>query len=322
MRVHAVAARYRVSSLNDLQLLVANHLSVCLEYIRSDEDVERIGRERSTFSPALARVLRAEFLTGDTEGLLLAHPSPGPGALCYLAVIDCRGERALRSYFTVWHELSHLLLLPPQLVFDGFRRSPAPEMRQKDPLESVVDDVAGLVGFFEPLYGPAVDAARLSAAAALGLDGAPLTLGAIEEARRQVAPGASFLASAIAAVRRASEPLALVCAKHDWKPTERRQMRHSGRAIPPSLRLRDVVCNATARGLIRLHRHLRVPAESVVSQVFHEMSSERVGLEDQSWWETSASGALEPLPVRVHAERRGPVVYALVAPLAIRAAVR
>ena len=99
-------------------------------------------------------------------------------------------------------------------------------------------------------------------------------------------------------------------------------MRRSGRAIPPSLRLRDVICNAAARGALRFHRHLRVPAESVIALAFREMSSERVGLEDQSWWETSARGALQALPVRVHAERRGPVVYALIAPLAIPAAVR
>ena len=320
-RVHGVVSGFAVSSLSDLQLLVANHLGVCLEYVRDSTDVERIARERRGFSPQLERILRADFIDGDTEGLLLSHPSPGPGQLCYLAVIDCRGERAVRSYFTAWHELAHLLLLPPQLVFTGFRRSPALVHRQKDPLEAVVDDVAGLVGFFEPIFGPALDDAReASAVGALGTSSAhardggptPLTLAAVDAARQRVAPAASFYASGLAAIRRTGEPLALVCAKLDWKPTQRRASHTSGVVALPCLRVSDVVCNSGARGRLRLHRHLRVPAHSVISHAFAAPFEERSALEDQSWWETSARGALAAVPLRVHAARRGPVVYALV----------
>src|SRR2546425_469735 len=95
-RVHTLAAAWPVASLQDLQLLVANALSVCLEYVRSDGDVAAIAQAHHDFSPHLHRTLTLEFLQGDTEGLLLPHPYPQLGDLRYLAVIDLRGPRAVR----------------------------------------------------------------------------------------------------------------------------------------------------------------------------------------------------------------------------------
>jgi hypothetical protein len=131
-RVRAIAADWRVASLRELQMLVANSLSVCLEYLHSDGDVAATARAHAAFSPHLTHALNAEFLTGDTEGLLIPHPYPQPGDLRYLAVVDQRGSRLVRGYFTAWHELAHLLVSPPQLVFEGFRRSPPLEVRHKD----------------------------------------------------------------------------------------------------------------------------------------------------------------------------------------------
>ena len=60
-----------------------------------------------------------------TEGLLIDNPKPGKGGRDYLVIVDARGSRKVRAYFTAWHELAHLLLYPRrQAVFDGFRRTP------------------------------------------------------------------------------------------------------------------------------------------------------------------------------------------------------
>jgi hypothetical protein len=68
----------------------------------------------------------------------------------------------------------------------------------------------------------------------------PLTLAAIDAARRGIAPAASFYATAIAAVRRSREPMGILCPKLGWKPTERRRAKETGEASPraPPVRLR------------------------------------------------------------------------------------
>jgi hypothetical protein len=88
---------------------------------------------------------------------LIDNPKPGKGGRDYLAIIDARGPRKARAYFTAWHELAHLLLYPPrQLVLEGCRRTPTDDAKQKDPVESAVDQIAGLLAFWEPLFMPAL----------------------------------------------------------------------------------------------------------------------------------------------------------------------
>ena len=305
-RVQAIIAGWDVESLKELQLFVANGLSVCLEYLLSDKDIEAAARAHATFSPHLEKALVAEFLNGDTEGLLVPHQYPQPGDLRYLAVIDKRGRRAVRGYFTAWHELAHLLVSPPQLAFTGFRRSPPPDLRQKDPVESLVDDIAGLVGFYEPLFAPVVEEVRRG-------DDGRLTLSGVERIRETAAPEASFYATALAAVRVSSEPLCLICAKPFWKRGEHVS---TGRGVAqPSLRVASASWNTAARDAgLQIRPNIRVPKRSILHRVYHEaLNEEHVAEEDQCWWETSANGPLASLRLRVSAAWRGPVAYALIA---------
>ena len=56
-------------------------------------------------------------------------------------------------FFTSWHEIAHLLVAcsaPPR----GVHRSPSP---RRDPLESLVDEVASRLTFFEPVFAPIVE---------------------------------------------------------------------------------------------------------------------------------------------------------------------
>jgi hypothetical protein len=308
-RVRAVLKTWRVSSLTELQLLMANALSVCLEYLRTDEEVEEIARVHAGFSPHLLQTLSAEFVRGDTEGLLLANPCPQLGDLRYLAVIDSRGARAARAYFTAWHELAHLLLSPPQLSFEGFRRSPPPEAKKKDAVESVVDDVAGLIGFYEPMFRPALEAA-------VHEDGGRLTLGGVDRLRTRSAPQASFYSTALAAIRVSNEPIGLICAKPFWKKDELPW--EEGGIRLPSLRVVSAIWSESARKQPpQIRPNMRVPLASVLYRAFgDDLVSELDAIEDQSMWETSTAGPLAPRPVRITAARRGPVAYALVTPLA------
>ncbi len=66
-----------------------------------------------------------------------------------MSIIDCRGEKSWRNYFSKWHELAHLLTLTPQTRFKFCRTHCVAE--QKDPEEAAMDVIAGAVGFLPDL---------------------------------------------------------------------------------------------------------------------------------------------------------------------------
>lgn len=305
----------RIPTLDDLLRIVASRLSVCIERITEDRDVARIAQTRSAYVARLGALLRCEFIAGKTEGLLIEHQDPRPGDRRYLVVIDARGERAVRAFFTTWHEVAHVITTPPQLELKLLRRTLNEDGRPKDPTESAVDYVAGAIAFYQPIFGPALNRALRECCG--------LTFEAVERARHAVAPNASTFAACVAAVRSVEEPACFVRAEARLKPAEQRRLRSAQftlgapfeEATPKAkLRLVDVVANDAARSVgLRLHEHLRVPPTSVLSDLQDlGTASERCGSEDQRQWETSAHGSLEPLPLLVNAVRRGTSVYGLI----------
>ena len=155
--VRKIISEWTVDTIDELRMLVADRLSIKIEYINGEADVDRLADIYGHVMSHFRRLLRTEFLKHDTEGLLVDNPHPGKGGRDYLAIIDARGPRKARAYFTTWHELAHLLLYPrKQLVLEGFRRTPRADTKQKDPVESAVDHIAGLLAFWEPLFVPAL----------------------------------------------------------------------------------------------------------------------------------------------------------------------
>ena len=150
--VRQMLTDWRVETLDELRMLIADKLSVKIELLYSDEDVDRLSEKYSHVIGYFRRILRAEFLTGDTEGLLIDNPKPGKGGRDYLVIVDARGPRKVRAYFTVWHELVHLLLYPrKQLVLAGLpphtdrRRQAKGPRRVSRRSDSGVDRVLGAV---------------------------------------------------------------------------------------------------------------------------------------------------------------------------------
>jgi hypothetical protein len=69
----------------------------------------------------------------------------------YVAVIDCRGSKYARRFFTRWHEIAH------RLPTDADTDEPA-YRSEHDPIERLMDEIAAKVGFYEPIFTPAFDA--------------------------------------------------------------------------------------------------------------------------------------------------------------------
>lgn len=308
-------ARVPIRSLDKLLQLLADRLSVTIEYVGSDADLERIATEHQ-FSHAEYRRLVCDLDDPEIDGLLIKNPDARPGSREFLAVVDARGDQASRAYFTAWHEVVHLLITPSQRAFEGVYRSIS-ATRPKDPEESVVDAVAGELAFFEPLVRPVVNAV-LAGNGRLSFD-------LIEEVRKRAAPGASFYATAIAVVRLAEQPALLVQVKPALKAEEVRQI-CSGQqeldlgGVTPELRaklrLTDAIPTRTAKTAgLRIFKKMRVPERSVLTEVYRsavDVVASRA--ENQDWWETSSAGALPSLPLLVEAVRRGLYVYGLISP--------
>lgn len=303
-------------SMQELQRVLANRLLVRIAIIETDEDVDRIAEEYADFSPTLRHCLRLEFLELDTEGITIEHEDPQPGEMRYLAVVDARGRRRARAHFTLWHEITHVLIMPEQLAFKAFRRAPTPEQIEKKPLEKAVDSIAGLLALYGPVFGPHLREA-------VARDGR-LTFAAIEAAKAAVAPGASLLSTAIASVRMSSKPAALVSVDYAYKKRERNSLStlefDLGSAAPKveaKLRAVYVVANqAAGAGGFAIRRNMRVPETSVLRRAYDSSFDVTLdAVEDQAAWETSADGQLPSLLLRVQAIRRGQYVYGLIEPV-------
>jgi len=297
--VQQMLKEWNVETIDDLRFLVADKLSVKIEHIGDSQDVEILAEKYGQVMGSFRLLLRAEFIKGDTEGLLIDNPKPGKGGRDYLVIVDARGPRKARAYFTAWHELAHLLVYPrTQAVFDGFRRAPTPEARLKDPVESAVDHIAGLLAFWEPLFKPAL----LKAASG------DLSLEAIERACAEVAPGASLQSACLAAVRMWKEPVAFVTAAISTKSD----------GSSPSLRVQNIVTNDAAREKgCEVRRQMRIPPTSAISKAYRDIIAGRhCGMENQSDWEVSGRGSLAALGWQAEAVHRGSLVYGLLTNMA------
>ena len=296
----------------EMRLLISNRLRMKLEFIHQDSDIAVIAANHAGISPILSRLLRNEFITDDTEGLTLTNQFASPSDHKYIAIVDARGEREARAYFTSWHEIAHILLDPPNSQAVMVRRTP-PQAARKDPIEQLVDATAGRLAFHDSLFKPAlVDAVK---------DYGGLGFTAVEAARDVVAPTASIYATAVGSVRLLKTPALFLTAELGYKRDELEYLEMQQNSLfpeldiqpEPKLRLQDVIANVRGQELFKLRQNMRVPHQSIITAAHESMIDVTLsGREDQSMWETSGKGALPHLPLRVDAARRGRYVYGLI----------
>lgn len=313
-KVEGILSSFPVSNFDDLRRIVANRLSLKVEWINSDEDIERIVNEYSDFHSALSQQLRHEFSELTTEGITLEREGWDEVKHQYLSVIDARGARQYRAYFTTWHEITHLLVHPAQKEFPGFRRTPSKKVINKDPIESLVDHISGHVAFYAPFFGPVVSSEFEK------FNG--ITFEAIENAKHKMVPEASLFATAIQSINHYDKPAILIKVDLGLKKAEERRLLSQQQSfdfakpnINPKLRAETLIENTAAKKnrTFEIRKNMRVPIKSVLSQIFENPTENKLtAVEDQDWWETSKSGFLSTHPIHVEAIRRGRFVYGLI----------
>lgn len=286
---------------SQLLALVANKVGTQFIEIHSDADLDRVIQEFSQCGEKSFANLRSEFCAQDL-GITLRLMAPARCGLPYVSIIDCRGEKARRAYFTRWHELGHLLILTDQRRL-AFKRTHSLH-EPKTPEESLVDVIAGEFAYFEPMVRPL----------AVG----EISFVTIERIRQALCPDGSFTSAVIGVTKAWPAPCLSLVAQMALKKGEAddAQATFGFRTCPsPVLRATRVTINEAARKRgIQMYPNFRVPTQSVITKTFCGGPAEAQATEDLSWWRASDGTELPALPVKVLAKRHGDCVYALLLP--------
>lgn len=222
------------------------------------------------------------------------------------------GDKNLRRFFTLWHEIAHCLVAVDQYELPFHRTTIT--SKPKDPNEKLTDIIAGDLGFFEPLFGPVFDRHFT--------DSRRLTFNLVERIRASFCPECSFQSVLSACVSRAPYPVLLLDAGLEWKKAEKEQMRSAQRTLfpektpVPRLRVLTCIANSSARSSgLHIPRKMRVPPSSVIARV-HQGDSRTIGInaENLNSWSSSTGGPLAFREVSVEARKYGEHVMALVSP--------
>lgn len=293
-----------------VEAVVRRKLGLAFEEVWTDSELDELIARYLQLGERVFAALKAE-LDAHTFAALLERGSPPTPADRYVAVVDCRGEKAHRRFFSRWHEIAHLLTLTRQIELPFFRcRS------DQSATERLMDAIAGELGFPDEVIKPRLEDELRRVGT--------LTFAGVERVRQATCPEASFQSMLNACVVRWPKPILLVEAGLGVKNAERdasesHQLALIERAAAqPVLRVLVAISNDAARRTrFRVDRNMAVPVESVVHRVFAGVESgmgasgEFEAMEDLILWRHSDGEPVGSGKVRIHTKRLGQRVVAL-----------
>jgi hypothetical protein len=299
-----------VRDIRQLEALVTRKLQMVFEEVRADVDFDRIKAKYATGKQDFVfAAMRVKFDDADnpTYGALVKRKNVGPDAPDrYVAVIDCRGGKLARRFFTRWHEIAH------RLTTDADET----EYRSEhDPIERLMDEIAGHVGFYGPLFDPVFQVAHRGKER--------LLFETVEAVVRQGFPDASFQATLCACARNLPTPVIYLEAGLGHKAMVKREIEDDSPRLfafeepPPELRAVRVVANEAAQEeKFVIPQNMRVPASSVIRSLFQADSErEASDREDLGMWSDSKGKRLKGRAVAVEARKVADRVIAIVQPV-------
>jgi len=300
-RARAMLADFpECASPSDLLDIMSATLGTSFEVIRSDDELLELQR-RYVHAGEFGFATLDKELQGDVYGVTYRRLAVRTGERPFVSIIDCRGRKGLRSYFTKWHEIGHLLILTDQQR-TIYKRTHAPGT-SKDPEETLVDVIAGHMGFLPQFLVPEI--------------GSDVTFAEVDRIRGKLCPEASLLSSAIAYTKHHSQPCVLIEAKLALKKDEEAELLQGAFSFyePPAPKLRVQVVvpspNSKEHGLY-IPKNYRVPEASVINRVHEGPLEYGIASECLSLWESSDGKCLGPLAVRIEARKSFDAVLALI----------
>ena len=302
-RIRSFMKEISCSTLTDLLAVAAAKVDTLFVEIHTDEDLQ-IVKKKYTREGELAFANLESQLAPDIYAITFKRQAMQLFDRRFISVIDCRGEKGARCYFSKWHEVAHLLTLTSQQRLK-FCRSHVPA-EIKDPEETVMDVIAGELGFFDDIVRSHLKS--------------PPSFATIEELRKCLCPEASTQASLIGFVRAWANPCLFIEAGLALRKRDAELKSQGSFAFhePPAPALRAIRVtpnDAARRSSFFIPWNMRVPEQSVITRVLTDDLPELEARENLSWWTTSDGARLPALPVDVLARRAGHRVQVLIMPI-------
>ena len=300
-----------IQTIWDFESLVCRHLNLVIHEIWSDDELQAFSLRyaRDEGDPSFG-ALGMQLEAHDTYGVLYQRNTLNEaGEFQYVAFVDCRGDKKHKRFFTRWHEIAHCLTTFDQLEFP-FRRTNASDI-EKDPIEKLMDMIAGDLGFLETLFRPVLNGE---------LGNSKLTFDTVESVRGRFCPDASFQATLHACVSQTSKPIVLLEAGLGLKQDQKRALKDTqlqlipARPPKPCLRVLRSMSNIPARktGLL-VHKNWRVPGYSIIAKVFNsELETNGEAVENLGSWKSSDGSSLKYVNVVIQARKIQDRVFAII----------
>jgi hypothetical protein len=289
-------------TLTDLLDCVAAKLGTVFEIVTTDKDLRQIQRKYVLKGEKIFAALDQE-LSEDVFAITYRRNNREQWEPEFVSVIESRGSKASRAYFSRWHELAHLLTLTDQLRL-SFRRTHVAK-NFNSPEEALMEVIAGHFGFYGPIVKPHISGT--------------ISFDAIEALRRELCPEASRQSALIGIVKAWPQPCLLINARLATKKgaTLQGNLLASNDSTAFLRAVHVTVNEAARRDNFAVFENMRVPETSIIYRVFQGMPYGEA-TENLSSWETSKGFRLEDRLVEIKAKRSWDGVDALITPIISR----
>ena len=281
---------------------LASKLGTRFEIVRTDDELRSL-QEKYVALEEIGFVDLVKELSDDAFGITIMRHKQEHFEPPFVSIIDCRGNKVSRRYFTKWHEIAHLLTMTDQMRL-VFRRTQC-SAESKDPEEILMDITAGQFGYRPP--------------STFKFETDEISFEAIETLRLLLCPESSKQAALISFIKFWPSPCMLVTAKLGMRKKEERQAAQNRfdftEAPPEYLRAVKITLSDVAREEgFTIFRNMRVPESSVIFRVYTDTVNELAADEDLNIWGSSDGSFLSSRKVRVKARKCWDGVEALIYP--------
>ena len=107
-----ITAFGEIADLNQLLKVVSSNLQMIFEEVHDDEDLSLIAQKYLKKGELIFSNIHRE-LDDETDGILIRLNNTNTWESKFVSLINCRGDKIYRAYFSKWHEVAHLLTTPP-----------------------------------------------------------------------------------------------------------------------------------------------------------------------------------------------------------------